>query len=175
METGLLQFYVGDGKGQTTAAIGQIVRAHGAGLKCAMYQFLQADPAGETEALAALGVPVERAEGAFARPVEEMSPSERGAFFMAQRALYTKAVRAIRSESYDVVALDGILDLLQLGALDLDALYMALTSRPAGVEVLLTGRQMPRKFYDIAGYVTSMRAVKHPHFDGRAARRGIEY
>ena len=52
---------------------------------------------------------------------------------------------------------------------------MALTSRPAGVEVLLTGRQMPRKFYDIAGYVTSMRAVKHPHFDGRAARRGIEY
>ena len=106
METGLLQFYVGDGKGKTTAAIGQIVRAHGAGLKCAMYQFLQADPAGETEALAALGVPVERAEGAFARPVEEMSPSERGAFFMAQRALYTKAVRAIRSESYDVVALD---------------------------------------------------------------------
>lgn len=71
-----------------------------------------------------------------------------------------------------MVALDGILDLLQLGALDLDALYMALTSRPAGVEVLLTGRQMPRKFYDIAGYVTSMRAVKHPHFDGRGRAAG---
>ncbi len=175
METGLLQFYVGDGKGKTTAAVGQLVRAHGAGLRCAMYQFLKARPSGETEALGALGIPVERADTEDTRFVGEMSPTEKGAYLMAQRALYTKAVHAIRSGDYDVVALDEILDLLQLGGLDLDALRMALTSRPAGVEVLLTGRQMPRKLWDIAGYVTAMRAIKHPFEDGRSARRGIEY
>ena len=175
MELGLLQFYVGEGKGKTTAAVGQIVRAHGAGLRCAMYQFLKAQPSSECEALGALGVPVERAEGADARFVSQMSAAEKGACFMAQRALYTKAVRAIRSGEYDVVVLDEILDLLQMGGLDLDALYMALTSRPAGVEVVLTGRTMPRKLWGIAGYVTEMRAVKHPFRDGQGARKGIEY
>ncbi|MGI5884607.1 MAG: cob(I)yrinic acid a,c-diamide adenosyltransferase [Candidatus Spyradocola sp.] len=175
MDLGLLQFYVGDGKGKTTAAVGQIVRAHGAGLKCAMYQFLHAKPASEAGALSALGVPVECAQTPDARCIEKMTPGEKGSFFMGQRALYTKAVRAIRSGEYDVVALDGILDLLQMGGLDLDALRMALTSRPEGVEVLLTGRQMPRKLFEIADYVTSMRAVKHPGTDGQTARLGIEY
>lgn len=175
METGLLQFYVGDGKGKTTAAVGQIVRAHGAGLRCAMYQFLKVQPSGECEALRALGVPVERADTTDERFVGEMNAAEKGAYFMAQRALYTKAVRAIRSGEYDVVVLDEILDLLQMGGLDMDALLMALSSRPSGVEVVLTGRTLPRKLYGIAGYVTEMRAIKHPFRDGQGARRGIEY
>ena len=52
---------------------------------------------------------------------------------------------------------------------------MALSSRPNGVEVVLTGRTLPRKLYGIAGYVTEMRAIKHPFRDGQGARRGIEY
>jgi cob(I)alamin adenosyltransferase len=175
MEIGLLQFYVGDGKGKTTAMVGQLARAHGAGLRCMMVQFLKNTPSGEREALSSLGIPVELAETTNPKFVCQMSASEKGVYFMAQRALYAKAVRAIRSGEYDVVALDEILDLLDMGALDLDALRMALVSRPQGVEVLLSGREMPRKLYDIAGYVTRMQSIKHPYNDGQTARRGIEY
>lgn len=175
MDTGLLQFYVGDGKGKTTAVIGQIVRAHGAGLKCAVYQFLKAMPSGECEALATLGVPVMRADTDNTKFISDMSATEKGAYLRAQRTLYTHAVRAIRAGEYDVVALDEILDLLAVGALDMDALRMALTSRPAGVEVLLSGRSIPNKLHDIADYITEARLIKHPYSQGVKARKGIEY
>lgn len=175
MERGLLQFYVGDGKGKTTAIIGQVARTHGYGMKCAVYQFLKSIPSGETETLRALGVPVERAQVEGQKFFFQMSAAEKGAFLMQQRALYTCAVRAIRSGQYDLVALDEILDLIEIGGLDLDALRMALTSRPQHVEVLLSGRAMPRQLTDIAGYITEMRAVKHPFNDGIPARQGIEY
>ena len=175
MDRGLLQFYVGDGKGKTTAIIGQVARTHGCGMKCAVYQFLKSVPSGETEALRALGVPIERAEAESQKFFFQMSATEKGTFLMQQRALYTRAVRAIRSGEYDLVALDEILDLIEIGGLDIDALRMALTSRPQHVEVLLSGRVMPRQLNDIAGYITEMRAVKHPFNDGIPARQGIEY
>lgn len=175
MERGLLQFYVGDGKGKTTAIIGQVARTHGCGMKCAVYQFLKSIPSGETETLRALGVPVERAQVESQKFFFQMSAAEKGAFLMQQRALYTRAVSAIRSGQYDLVALDEILDLIEIGGLDLDALRMALTSRPQHVEVLLSGRAMPRQLTDIAGYITEMRAVKHPFNEGIPARQGIEY
>ena len=176
MNRGLLQFYVGDGKGKSTAIIGQVVRAHGNGMKCAVYQFLKSVPSGETEALVTLGVPVvERAVAENSKFFYQMSATEKGAFLMQQRALYTRAVRAIRSGEYDLVALDEILDLLEMGGIDLDALRMALVGRPNHVEVLLSGRRMPRELNDIAGYITETRAVKHPFNDGIPARQGIEF
>lgn len=175
MEKGFLQFYIGDGKGKTTAIVGQIVRAHGCGLRCAVYQFLKAAPSGEIEPLRALGIPVERVETQDSRFFFQMNEKEQGAFLTKQRVLYTGAVRAVRSGEYDVVALDEILDLLEIGGIDMDALRMALISRPAHVEVLLSGRNMPRELNDIAGYITETRAIKHPFNDGIPARQGIEY
>ena len=37
----IVQLYTGDGKGKTTAAIGQAIRAAGAGKKVAFFQFLK--------------------------------------------------------------------------------------------------------------------------------------
>ena len=175
METGLLQFYVGDGKGKTTAAVGQLVRAKGAGLRCEMFQFLKNTPSGECESLGKLEIPVARAETETTKFVFQMSATEKGAYLMEQRKLYTKAIRDIRSGAFDVVALDEVLDLLDMGALDMDALRMALTSRPETVEVLLTGRKIPRRLYDIADYITELNAVKHPFREGMQARKGIEF
>ena len=94
---------------------------------------------------------------------------------MAQRALYTRAVRAVRSGEYDVVGLDEILDLVDLGAVDVEALSLAMTSLPAGVEVLLTGSSLPKKLEEAADYITRMESVRHPYDRGVSARRGIEY
>ena len=47
MEKGLIQVYCGDGKGKTTAAIGQGIRAVGQGMKVIMIQFLKSPSSGE--------------------------------------------------------------------------------------------------------------------------------
>ena len=151
------------------------MRAQGQGFKCICFQFLKTQPSGECAALEQLGIPVERAQTDNTKFVFEMNAAEKGAYLMAQRALYTRAVRAVRSGEFDVVGLDEILDLVELGAVDVEALSLAMTSRPVGVEVLLTGRSLPKKLEEAADYITRMESVRHPYDRGVSARRGIEY
>ena len=47
----MIQIYTGNGKGKTTASIGQGVRAAGRGFKVYMVQFLKGTPTGELESL----------------------------------------------------------------------------------------------------------------------------
>ena len=56
MDMGLMQCAIGDGKGKTTALIGQLVRAQGQGFKCVCFQFLKTQPSGECAALEQLGI-----------------------------------------------------------------------------------------------------------------------
>lgn len=93
MDMGLMQCAIGDGKGKTTALIGQLVRAQGQGFKCACFQFLKTQPSGECAALEQLGIPVERAQTDNTKFVFEMNAAEKGAYLMAQRALYPRGAR----------------------------------------------------------------------------------
>ena len=46
MDAGLIHIYYGDGKGKTTAAIGQCIRAAGAKKKILIYQFYKCNGKG---------------------------------------------------------------------------------------------------------------------------------
>jgi cob(I)alamin adenosyltransferase len=50
-----------------------------------------------------------------------------------------------------------------------------LDSKPASVELVLTGRNAPPEISQRADLVTEMLMIKHPFTDGTCARRGIEY
>lgn len=58
---GQLQVYTGDGKGKTTAALGLVVRAVGAGLRVHVLQFIKSMVYAELKMLERLGVPVSHA------------------------------------------------------------------------------------------------------------------
>jgi len=47
MEKGCIQLYYGDGKGKTTAAMGQVIRCAGHGFRVLVYQFLKEAVSGE--------------------------------------------------------------------------------------------------------------------------------
>ena len=51
----------------------------------------------------------------------------------------------------------------------------AVLERPAGREVVLTGRAPEPWMLDAADYITEMQAQRHPYVHGIAARRGIEF
>ena len=53
MQKGCTQLYYGDGKGKTTAAMGQIVRCVGHGFKVLVYQFLKEPNSGEVSIIQA--------------------------------------------------------------------------------------------------------------------------
>ena len=54
LEQGFIQVYTGNGKGKTTAAIGQAVRAAGSGLQVYFVQFMKNYPYGEVKLLQTL-------------------------------------------------------------------------------------------------------------------------
>ena len=51
----------------------------------------------------------------------------------------------------------------------------AVLERPAGREVVLTGRDPAPWMCEAADYHTQMRCVRHPYDAGVGARKGIEY
>ncbi|MGQ9675251.1 MAG: cob(I)yrinic acid a,c-diamide adenosyltransferase [Chloroflexota bacterium] len=171
-EQGLVQVYTGNGKGKTTAALGLTLRAVGQGLRVYIGQFLKGVPYGEVAALARLpNVTIKQ----FGRP-EWVDPTcitaeDRA---MAERALQAIA-EAVHSGEYDVVILDEVNVAAGWGLLDVDEVVQLIKSRPASVELVLTGRSAPPEFVDLADLVTDMREIKHPYQKGITSRRGIEF
>ena len=71
--------------------------------------------------------------------------------------------------------LDECISACNHGLLDTEKLAALLDSRPAGLEVVLTGRNPPALLADRADYITEMRKLRHPFDQGIRARRGIEF
>lgn len=166
----MIQVYTGDGKGKTTAAFGQAIRAWGQGMKVAIFQFLKKEPSGEVKAARELGIGVHLyGSGSWLinrAPTEEEKR-------LAGRGL-EEAAAAVRN-GCQVVILDEISHAVNLGLLPLSALLEFIEELPAGVELVLTGRAMPEELIARADLVTEMKEVKHPYQKGIAARRGVEY
>jgi cob(I)alamin adenosyltransferase len=57
----------------------------------------------------------------------------------------------------------------------LDDIKRIISSRDAGVEIVLTGRGATPELIAMADLVTEMKQIKHPFERGVKARRGIEF
>ena len=70
--------------------------------------------------------------------------------------------------------LDEVLDALH-GFLPADELLCFLDTRPAGLEVVLTGHDLPPALEPRADYITRFSKEKHPYDRGVTARKEIEF
>ena len=167
----MIQVYTGDGKGKTTAAVGLAVRAHGHGLRVAVFQFLKTDrDNGEARILRQLGIPC-RQYGS-GRWLVDRAPDDKELALAVQG--WADVEKAVRS-GYQLVVVDEISHAVNLGLLTLEQVRSLAVNLPTHVELILTGRAMPPELLALADLVTEMRAVKHPYEQGIGARRGIEY
>ncbi len=173
LEKGYIQIYTGNGKGKSTAAIGQAVRAAGFGLKTYIAQFMKEYPYNELVSLEKLKecITIEQFGGddfVYRKELpnkEEMDKAKRG---------LEKAKAKMLSNKYDLIILDEILVSIHFGLFNDEEILTFMKLKPVKVELILTGRYCPDKILDAADLVTEMKVIKHYYQRGILARKGIE-
>ena len=135
MNLGLVHLYWGDGKGKTTAAMGLALRALGNGCRVVVVQFLKGADTGEIPLLRQLGAQIYRGK-AGQKFVFQMNEEEKA----ATRALQNENLKAALSCPADLLVLDEACAAWELDMVDHGLLERAVRNRPAGQEVVLTGR-----------------------------------
>ena len=177
----MLYIFTGNGKGKTTSALGQAMRAVGEGKRVLMVQFIKGPWAsGEDnivishpEQPAGVFKLVKMGKG-FVGILDDNLPREEHEK-AAQDALGFAQKEAL-SGNWDILILDEVNNAVSLGLIKIsDVLnFLQVTSHHLQASIL-TGRDAPQEFIERADLVTEMREVKHQYNEGKKARRGLEY
>lgn len=171
MRKGYVQVYTGSGKGKTTAALGVVVRAAGAGLRVFFGQFIKKEQCSEHRMLERFGA--------------DIVVRQYGLGFFLKRSVTQEDIlaagkgmreigKAVRSGSYDIVVLDEVNVAVRYGLVDVEEVVRLIEEKPEGVELILTGRYAHERVIAAADLVTEMREIKHYSDKGVKARVGIE-
>ena len=173
LSKGYIQIYTGNGKGKTTAAIGQAVRAAGFGLKTYFVQLMKDFNYNELKSLNLLkeNITVEQfGNDSFVFAKEP--PSKH--MIIKVKAGLSSAKQKMLSGKFDLIILDEVCVSIYFKLLTIDEVINFLKMKPENVEIILTGRYCPDKIIELADLVTEMKETKHYYNSGVEARKGIE-
>ncbi len=171
-KTGTFQVYTGNGKGKTTAAVGQAVRAVGHGWKVLMIQFMKGRLYGELAASRKMeGFIIEQhGRDEFVNP-KNPAQVDRD---LAEKG-WKRGVEAVKSGEWDMIILDEINVAIDFGLIEADRVIELIKNRPESLELIFTGRYVPLRVMELADTVTEMIEIKHHYRKGIESREGIEY
>lgn len=164
----MIQVYIGEGKGKTTASIGLSIRAAGHGFKVLFIQFLKDDSSGEISVLRSIpGIEVIHCPVnygfTFQMTEDQMKETAQEYDKMLDKAIDTDVF---------LVVLDEAIQALNAGLISREKLERLLHKN---CEIALTGRNAPEWLTDRADYVSNIQKIKHPYDKGVQARVGIEF
>ncbi len=171
MDKPLILIYTGNGKGKTSACVGQTVRALGQGLRVAFVQFMKRDEqAGEQILLRSL-------------LQEYFYVGGRGFFrHEDERLMHTKAAYDAlqwaqeHTQHVQMLVLDESLYALHSALLSQkDIEHIISLAKTNNTHLVLSGRYAPEWLQDAAHLVTVMEEKKHPWQQGIKAQKGIEF
>jgi cob(I)alamin adenosyltransferase len=173
LEKGLLMVHTGPGKGKSTAAFGLLLRMVGRGRRVGVVQFIKgAWSTGERGALDRFSDLVEwhtMGEGF------TWDTQDRARDVAACRRAWGKAVELMHQPGLSLLLLDELNIALRYDYLPEDEVLAALAARPAGLHVVVTGRNARPALIEAADLVTEMTLVKHHFAAGVKAQEGIEF
>lgn len=180
MEKGLVIIYTGEGKGKTSAALGNVFRSLGHGWKVLVIQFFKGDwPVVFGEIESAKFHPnleiVQLGKG-FVKIMGDKKPFEDHKMAADEALCFAKG--KIFSGAYDLVVLDEVIyaiDYLDIKLIDLKELKEIILNKPLRTHLILTGRNAKPELIEMADLVTEMREIKHPFRKGIQAQKGIDF
>ena len=170
---GLVQVYTGDGKGKTTAAFGQALRALGQGFRVCVIQFMKGRKYGECLAaercLPNLTIHLSGLDSFVMR--DKPAPLD---IDLAEQGL-ALARHVVASGDFDMVILDEINVALDFKLIPLAAVIDLIEGKPAALDLILTGRYAPPEILALADTVSEIKEIRHHYHAGIKERAGIEY
>ncbi len=179
----MLIVFTGNGKGKTTASLGQAVRTVGRGKCVLMIQFIKG--------------PWKSGEDFIEIFKKASKPGEASPFELRKRGLgfvgilgdklpredHEKAAKAaleefkveLASKKWGLIILDEVNNAVALKLISVGDVLEAIKDLAPEQFVLFTGRDAPKEFIDRADLVTEMREIKHPFNDGVLAKIAVEF
>lgn len=172
-DKGLVIVITGNGKGKTTSAFGQALRAVGQGYKVFIIQFMKGRKYGEYKAIKKYLPDITVILSGLDSFVMRDNPAAID-IELARKGL-AKAKKAINSGKYNMVILDEINVALDFKLLDINEVAEIVKNKPAKLDLILTGRYAPKQITGLADTVSEVKEVKHHYNAGIKDRAGIEY
>ena len=173
IERGVSVLLTGDGKGKTSSAFGMVIRALGYGQRVGIVQFIKGtQPSGEETfvknhlpnvALYQMGTGF------------TWDTQDRAGDTAAAKQTWEQARVMLEDETYDLVVLDELTYMLAFDYLPEQDVIGALTSRPAGQSVVVTGRGGGQALREAMDTVSEVKEIKHAYRAGIMARQGVDY
>lgn len=172
---GYVQIYTGDGKGKTTAALGLGLRAVGRDLRVLMVQFLKGRETGELEGIKRLApefqiIRFAQSHKFFFQLDQEEKEELKERVNKELKTLY----EYMENDMCHILILDEIMATMENGLVEVERVCNIIDSKPPGMELILTGRNVPEAIAAKADLITEMKKVKHYAEEGVSARIGIE-
>jgi cob(I)alamin adenosyltransferase len=167
--------FTGDGKGKTTASLGQMVRIVGQDRRALMLQFIKGPwIAGEDKFAKKFGAfEIVKGGKGFVGIQGDTLPFEEHK--EAAEKTLARAKEEIQSQRWDLVVLDEVNVAVDLKLIKAKDVLDILKDLPMHKFVILSGRSAPKSFIDRADLATEMREIKHPYADGELALKGVEF
>ena len=160
-ETGLTQIYCGPGKGKTSVAIGQAIRAVGHGKRAIVIQFLKGRATSRLDYLNAMEPEVrlfrfEKKDKYYEDLTEEEKKEEnlniRNGLNFARKVLLT--------EECDMLILDEILGALEFGIVSEEEIESLIKAKDDETELIMTGNVVTEALKNAADRVVSLEVIK---------------
>ena len=165
----MIIIYTGNGKGKTSASVGQAIRAHGQSMNVCFAQFMKSDQGtGEQQFLKSLLKENFFIGGTGFFIKEEDRPKHRAAI---EKTLVWIDEHL---ENADMLVLDECLYALKAGILTQEEVE-GIMERCKDKHLVLSGRGLTDWLTEKADIVSEINEVKHPCKNGTPATKGIEF
>lgn len=161
MNKGLINIYYGEGKGKSTASLGRALVSASEGKEVFIIQFLKGRLSGKLNYLQRLEPEIkvfrfEKIEKYYENLSEEEKKEENNNILNGVHF----AKKVLNIGECDLLILDEILGLVDLGIIDVQEVRRLLDAKPDDMELILTGRNLPEELKDVADYISCIGIIK---------------
>ena len=170
----MILLITGNGKGKTTSAIGQIVRALGHNQKVCLIQLFKGESFyGEQNILTKLEN-LDFFSFAKKHPFCFKEVSKEQVIKECEQSL-NKLTEISQDNKYNLIVLEEFNIALRDNFIDETFFINTVKKLNDNSNVVITGRGASQKLIDVADLVSEIKEIKHPYTKGVLAQEGIEY